>query len=129
MNVYSDDKITIMGSVMVQSPVTAETITIKKNPVLIPVKFDRYRHPSHCHRLFMIISQGHNTCNNKNCCINIANCKTIFRCFRCDYDLCGRCFQLDTGLEPVPLAEDDEQINEKTVDPIDSSSFRVVPEY
>ena len=143
MNNQTEDNITIMGSTVVDNistmvdnistildnPTDIETsFTIKKNPVVVPPKFDRYRHPSHHHRLFMIISQGHNSCNNKNCSVNISYSKTMFRCFRCDYDLCGKCFQIGTASDPVPLADDDQYVNENTIDPIDISSFCVVPE-
>jgi hypothetical protein len=75
----------------------------------------------------MIISFGHNSCNNKKCGIQIRANKTIFRCFRCDYDLCGKCFQLGTTGDPVPLAEDDNHVDETTVEPV--SSWCVDPEY
>jgi hypothetical protein len=104
------------------------SLQVRLNPTVVPLKFTRYRHPSHKHRMFMIISFGHNGCNNKNCGICIGVNKTMFRCFRCDYDLCGDCFQLDTQIEPVPLAEDDSDINESTITPV-SNSFYVDPEY
>jgi hypothetical protein len=97
------------------------------NPSVVPDKFIRYRHPSHRHRLFMLISFGHNYCNNKKCKIPIACNKTMFRCFRCDYDLCGNCFQLGTKGEPVPLANDDDDVDETTIVPI--TSWCVDPEY
>lgn len=110
-------------------PVRKEIILqVRLNPTVVPDKFTRYRHPSHKHRMFMIISFGHNYCNNKNCQTNIGVNKTLFRCFRCDYDLCDQCFQLDTQLEAVPLAEDDSDINETTITPI-INSFYVDPEY
>jgi hypothetical protein len=111
----------------VENRTTEPSITLKLNPTVVPLKFTRYRHPSHRHRLFMIISFGHNSCNNKKCGIQIRANKTIFRCFRCDYDLCGKCFQLGTTGEPVPLAEDDNHVDETTVEPI--SSWCVEPEY
>ena len=100
---------------------------IRLNDTVVPSKFTRYRHPSHCHRLFMIISLGHNYCNNKNCNMNIKSNKTMFRCFRCDYDLCGNCFQLGTKGDPVPLAQDDNDVDETTINPI--TSWCVDPEY
>lgn len=101
------------------------TIKVQLNPTVVPAKFTRYRHPSHHHRLFMIISLGHNYCNNKNCNININSNKTMFRCFRCDYDLCDRCFQLSTSTAPVPLAEDDNDVNETTLESLVSSMYVV----
>ena len=102
-------------------------INVKLNETVVPAKFTRYRHPSHCHRLFMIISLGHNYCNNKNCNISIKSNKTMFRCFRCDYDLCGNCFQLGTKGDPVPLSPDDNDVDETTINPI--TSWYVDPEY
>lgn len=102
-------------------------INVQLNPTVVPAKFTRYRHPSHCHRLFMIISFGHNYCNNKNCNINIKCNKTMFRCYRCDYDLCGNCFQLGTKGDPVPLAPDDNDVDETTINPI--TSWFVDPAY
>lgn len=97
-----------------------EELRLNLNQTQVPAKFTRYRHPSHRHRLFMIISLGHNYCNNKKCGIQIRANKTMFRCFRCDYDLCGNCFQLGTTGEPVPLAEDDNDVDERTVEPVTS---------
>ena len=103
------------------------TNKVRLNETVVPAKFTRYRHPSHCHRLFMIISMGHNYCNNKNCNMNIKCNKTMFRCFRCDYDLCGNCFQLGAKGDPVPLAPDDNDVDETTINPI--TSWCVDPEY
>ena len=100
---------------------------VRLNDTVVPAKFTRYRHPSHCHRLFMIISLGHNYCNNKNCNMNIKCNKTMFRCFRCDYDLCGNCFKLGTKGDPVPLSPDDNDVDETTINPI--TSWCVDPEY
>jgi hypothetical protein len=110
-----------------EKSLSEKTITVKLNATVVPAKFTRYRHPSHRHRLFMIISLGHNYCNNKKCRIQIRANKTMFRCFRCDYDLCGNCFQLGTTGEPVPLAEDDNDVDETTVEPV--TSWCVEPEY
>ena len=107
----------------VENIVLHSTTTIKLNPAIVPAKFIRYRHPSHKHRLFMVISFGHNYCNNLNCRINIAQGKTIFRCFRCDYDLCEKCFQLDFNEDMVPLADDDKTVNETTIRPINELLF------
>ena len=98
------------------------TNKVRLNETVVPPKFTRYRHPSHCHRLFMIISMVHNYCN-----MNIKCNKTMFRCFRCDYDLCGNCFQLGTKGDPVPLAPDDNDVDETTINPI--TSWCVDPEY
>ena len=70
----------------------------------------------------MIISLGHNYCNN-----SIKSNKTMFRCFRCDYDLCGNCFQLGTKGDPVPLSPDDNDVDETTINPI--TSWYVDPAY
>jgi hypothetical protein len=57
-------------------------------------------------------------CDNKHCDRRIEPNNTIFRCFNCDFDLCDRCFQLDFVTEPVPLADDDQFIDDNAVCPI-----------
>jgi hypothetical protein len=120
----TDQLDTVSGSTR---SVFLNTNNVRLNDTVVPAKFTRYRHPSHRHRLFMIISQGHNYCNNKNCNMNITSNKTMFRCFRCDYDLCGNCFQLGTKGDPVPLGPDDNDVDETTINPI--TSWCVDPEY
>jgi hypothetical protein len=91
---------------------------IKLNPYVntVPKKFDRYQHPSHKHKLFMILNNNLNcrVCDNNNCneCIDIN--KTVFYCPRCDFDLCEKCFQLGCEKE-VPLSEDDCKVDETTI--------------
>jgi hypothetical protein len=124
MSIYSDQKWCDSAVINSESELT---LRVKLNPTVVPDKFTRYRHPSHIHRMFMILSFGHNSCNNKNCRSNIRCNKTLFRCFRCDYDLCSKCFQLSTIGDPVPLAEDDNDIDETTIEPI--TCLFVEPEY
>jgi hypothetical protein len=127
MSNYSEEKWCFGDGPVINSE-SEMTLRVKLNPTVVPAKFTRYRHPSHKHRMFMIISFGHNTCNNNNCRNLVQSNNTLFRCFKCDYDLCGKCFQLGTKEDPIPLAEDDANINDTTVEPI-INSFCVDPEY
>jgi len=90
-------------------------LTIKLNPTVVPSKFTRYRHPSHKHKLFMVTGLSNHRCDNENCRKNICRNETIFSCFRCNFDLCDMCFQLNTVESEIPLAQDDIDVNETTV--------------
>jgi hypothetical protein len=82
----------------------------------IPPRFTRYRHPSHKHRMFMLRGLER-VCDNSNCKHDIEEDETVFTCFKCDFDLCQTCFQLDSETV-VPLSKDDENIHDKTVEPL-----------
>ena len=77
-------------------------------------KLNRYRHPSHRHKLFQTIVRNMNIfCDNQNCKRRLFNNEVDYVCFRCNYDLCARCFILPTEPQStVPLAESDSEINE-----------------
>lgn len=88
------------------------------NPTKVPLKFKRYYHPSHCHKLFMLTGLRGHRCDNLNCSKHIQTNETIFSCFRCDFDLCDICFQLGSNTPNVSLASDDKDIDETTVRPL-----------
>lgn len=103
------------------------TLIISLNPYMstVPTKFIRYRHPSHRHKLFLTITRRTVYCDNQHCQNSIDMGETVFTCFRCDFDLCSKCFQLNST-EEVPLAEDDCDVNETTFVPFSTQSFNVV---
>jgi hypothetical protein len=94
------------------------TLSVRLNPTKVPAKFTRYRHPSHHHRLFMLTGIVNHHCDNKNCQKQIGSRDTIFSCFRCDFDLCDACFQMQTCETEVPLAQDDATVDDTTVTPL-----------
>jgi ribosomal protein L37AE/L43A len=91
-------------------------VKVYLNTEKVPLKFTRYRHKSHKHKMFMLTGLTNHRCNNCQKAINRMD--TIFSCFRCDWDLCGNCWQLPSKRE-VPLAEDDKDVNETTITPVE----------
>lgn len=93
--------------------------TLSLNPYLsdVPEFFHRYRHPAHRHKLALLTKLRGHRCDNDNCDRNIPATDTIFSCLICDYDLCERCFQLNTEFE-VPLSPTDSTIDERTIRPL-----------
>ena len=87
----------------------ALTLTVNLNPELarLPERLPRYRHESHCHRLFAVICrQNGHTCDNSNCRKIINSGNPMFCCLKCNFDLCGRCFAMPAS-NPIPLVGDD----------------------
>jgi len=105
------------GIIWPKEPEVTPFLSIKLNPEKIPEKFTRYRHPSHRHKLFMLTGLTSRKCDNLNCEKHIGRMDTIFSCFRCDFDLCANCFQLDT-VNQVPLSPRDSEVNECTIKPL-----------
>lgn len=104
-----------------ESPVgeaeTVELVSVRLNPEVVPARFPRYRHPSHRHRLFMLTGRER-SCDNISCRRNIELEETIFSCIRCGFDLCQRCFQLDSEVH-VPLSAGDARICDSTITPVE----------
>lgn len=92
-------------------------VSDRLNPNSVPSIFTRYRHPGHRHRLFMMTGITGRQCDHTMCKKSIAGPETIFSCFRCNFDLCSKCFQLDTEVT-VPLSPRDAEVNETTVTPV-----------
>lgn len=86
----------------------------KLNPFLneVPDFFQRFRHGSHKHRLFAVFGNDNRVCDNSNCEIRISSQDTHFMCPRCDFDLCQKCFRLDSSTH-TPLADDDDEIDDR----------------
>jgi hypothetical protein len=113
-------EMSISSDIYMSNNTSEREFIVRLNPTVIPAKYTRYRHPSHCHRLFITKGCEHRDCDNRNCRTDIMPPDaTIFRCFKCDFDLCSLCFQLDSlDGYMVPLAEDDETIDENIVIPL-----------
>lgn len=79
-----------------------------------PTKLQRYHHPSHPHKLFQSIIRNQKIfCDNLNCTRRIMHNEVSYVCFRCNFDLCSRCFELPTDPESqCALHESDQEINE-----------------
>jgi len=92
-------------------------MSVPLNTEQVPSRFTRYRHPSHKHRLFMLKGLANHCCDNTSCNKSISQRDTIFRCFRCDFDLCERCFQLGST-KCVPLSPRDADVDETTIRPL-----------
>ncbi len=84
--------------------------------VFLPAKFTRYKHPSHRHRLFMLVNRIDDSieCNGGDDCENrIPECgDTIFTCFDCEYDLCLGCFSRPFKEEEEKLSPSDDEIDD-----------------
>jgi hypothetical protein len=95
------------------------TVLVKLNPEIhmVPRKFERYRHPSHNHKMFMLLGLDRCICDNDNCKKHIKPADTIFCCFKCDYFLCDACFQLD-GSYQMEISPDDCTICDCTYKPL-----------
>lgn len=80
----------------------------------INLKLQRFAHPSHKHKLFQNIVRNMSIfCDNLNCKRKILNNEVSFVCFRCNYDLCARCYFLPTEETSVEMLSDsDEHVNE-----------------
>lgn len=81
------------------------------NPYIraVPERFNRYRHGSHQHRLFLGIVTGSSQHFCNGCRRLMLSQATIFRCPRCDYDLCQRCFSCAPYQEVDLAASDDDE--------------------
>jgi hypothetical protein len=92
------------------SEITEQTVASATNNCL-----KRYRHPSHCHKLFQNIVRSISIyCDNENCRRRICNNEISYVCFRCDFDLCIHCFSLPTEPEcVVELDSSDSFVNEQ----------------
>ena len=77
-------------------------------------KLQRYHHPSHPHKLFQNIIRNQKIfCDNLNCTRRILNNEVSYVCFRCNFDLCSRCFDLQTDPESCcTLHESDNEVDE-----------------
>jgi hypothetical protein len=86
------------------------------NPVTeqIPERYPRYRHGIHQHRLF--VGFGHIALQCDACRKEIGRDETRFFCYRCNFDLCARCFCLPP-FTTVPLSEDDATIDDSVLPP------------
>jgi hypothetical protein len=86
----------------------------RKNTSTAPQKLERYRHASHCHKLFRTIVRNLGVfCDNENCKRRLHNNEVTYVCFRCNFDICSYCFTLPT--EPssmVDLNDSDNEVNE-----------------
>ena len=80
----------------------------------IPIKLTRYRHPSHCHKLFLTFTRDTNIfCDNLNCKRRLHNNEVSFACFRCNFDLCAHCIRQPTSPSCVcDLSLSDQEVNE-----------------
>ena len=78
------------------------------------MRLKRFVHPSHSHKLFRnIVRNMAIFCDNLNCKRRLHNNEVTYVCFRCDYDLCSRCYMLPTESGSVTdVNESDEDINE-----------------
>ena len=97
------------------SPARTLTMEVKLNPYMdsIPERFPRYRHNSHPHRLYVLFGKPNHKCDNENCRKIIGTLETRFSCFRCNFDLCQECFQLDCE-NPVPInVDEDMEVNDR----------------
>jgi hypothetical protein len=85
-----------------------------KNLSISNVKLQRYRHPSHTHKLFQnIIRSPSIFCDNQNCKRRLHMNEVTYTCFRCNFDLCAFCFLLPVETESyVDLNESDCEVNE-----------------
>lgn len=97
------------------SPARILVTELKLNPYMdsIPERFPRYRHNSHPHRLYVMFGKPNHSCDNQNCRKVIDTLETRFSCFRCNFDLCQECFQLDCE-NPVPInVDEDTEVNDR----------------
>lgn len=97
-----------------------KTLQISVNPYIddIPTRFPRYRHPSHKHRLFMLLGVPNQFCSNRNCGRGIRSSDTIFCCLCCDYYLCQMCFQLNSCSCTYQELDGDDEIEDFTISPL-----------
>lgn len=88
--------------------------TTTATTTIAPTRLTRYYHPSHPHKLFQNIVRSMTIfCDNQNCKRRLFNNEVDYVCFRCNFDLCARCFTLVTDADSiVPLHESDGEINE-----------------
>lgn len=84
------------------------------NTTTAPQKLERYRHASHCHKLFRTIVRNLGVfCDNENCKRRLHNNEVTYVCFRCNFDLCSYCFTLPTDpYSMVDLNDSDNEVNE-----------------
>lgn len=101
--------------------------------VTVPQKLVRYHHHSHPHKLFQTIVRSMTIfCDNQNCKRRLFNNEVDYVCFRCNFDLCSRCFTLPADSESTTsLHDSDDEINEDIFfvpdrAPIRAKSVRIV---
>jgi hypothetical protein len=103
-----------------EQPVQEQTCTylpINTQVEPLPERFHRYRHGSHCHKLFLIKcgSVHGNNCDNRLCRRIMVMGESMLRCFKCNFDLCTYCYHLRPECE-IPLSQDDEKISEEVME-------------
>jgi len=73
----------------------------------IHIRLPRFKHDSHPHRLFRnIIREVNVQCDNQHCKRILGEMETSYTCFRCDFDLCVRCFYLQTEQQSIEHLHD-----------------------
>lgn len=88
---------------------STKSIHFKNSTVVLPIRFERYKHPSHQHSLFLLPFTEARYCD---ICNEPYITGTVFSCFDCEYDLCFECFSKDVENE-VPLnKEEDDKIDD-----------------
>lgn len=87
------------------------TIRVNKSLSEVPKKYQRFRHGSHHHRLFVGFGMDGHRCDNTVCNRDLKRVDTRFFCQRCDYDLCAHCFAFAPATE-VELDASDNDVDD-----------------